>query len=96
MRKQLFVTIYAWFLYGHFFLNIAIAGYFLYEANQAGSGGFSKACQDSLHNVDEQEQCTDLLKVAKGIYIAAAAAVLLVRLSSWYVTGLMTYRFATG
>ncbi|KAG6841878.1 hypothetical protein C0991_005608 [Blastosporella zonata] len=80
VRKQLFVQIYAYFIYVHFVLNIGVASYLLYLVTHFSANATVKACQDTIQNEQAQEQCTGLLKVAQGVYFAIAAIVLLVEL----------------
>ncbi|KAG6903048.1 hypothetical protein C0995_007481 [Termitomyces sp. Mi166 len=80
VRKQLFVQIYAYFIYVHFVLNIGVAGYLLYMVTHFSANATVKACQDTIQNEQAKEQCTGLLKVAQGVYFAVAAIVLLVEL----------------
>lgn len=77
VRKQLFVTIYAWFIYAHFLLNVGIAGYLLYEITHAGNVDVAKGCREGLRDSEAQGQCEGLLKIAKAIYFVIAAAILL-------------------
>ncbi|RDB24985.1 hypothetical protein Hypma_007857 [Hypsizygus marmoreus] len=80
VRKQLFVQIYAYFIYVHFLLNIAIAGYLLYVVTHFSANATVKACQETIQNQQAKEQCTGLLKIARGVYFVVAAIVLLVEL----------------
>ncbi|KAJ7178498.1 hypothetical protein C8R43DRAFT_973533 [Mycena crocata] len=77
VRKQLFVQIYAYFIYVHFLLNLAVAGYLLYEIVHVSTTDQVKACQLAIQNTGAQEQCTGLLKVGLGVYGAVASIVLL-------------------
>lgn len=80
VRKQLFVQIYAYFIYVHFLLNIGVAGYLLYLVTHFSSSAAVKACQETIQNQQAKNQCTGLLKVARGVYFVVAAIVLSVEL----------------
>ncbi|KAJ7188159.1 hypothetical protein C8R46DRAFT_1053845 [Mycena filopes] len=77
VRKQLFVQIYAYFIYVHFILNLGVAIYLLYFLVHVASSDQVKACQLAVHNTAAQNQCTGLLKVGLGVYGAIASVVLL-------------------
>ncbi|KAJ7770168.1 hypothetical protein DFH07DRAFT_805963 [Mycena maculata] len=77
VRKQLFVQIYAYFIYLHFVLNLGVAIYLLYFLVHVSTTDQVKACQDAIQNTTAQSQCTGLLKIGLGIYGAVAAIVLL-------------------
>lgn len=80
VRKQTFVQTYAYLLYIHFVLNIAVAGYLLYVISHFSENATVTACQQAIQNPDGEQQCTSLLKIAKGVYFVVAALVLLVEL----------------
>ncbi|GLB37486.1 hypothetical protein LshimejAT787_0405370 [Lyophyllum shimeji] len=80
VRKQLFVQIYAYFISVHFLLNIGVAGYLLFLVTHFSSSAAAKACQETIQNQQAKEQCTGLLKVARGVYLVVAAVVLLIEL----------------
>jgi len=77
VRKQLFVQIYAYFIYVHFIINLGVAIYLLYMIVHVSSTDQVKACQLAIQNTTAQAQCTGLLKVGLGVYSAVAAIVLL-------------------
>ncbi|KAJ7462381.1 hypothetical protein B0H11DRAFT_2055469 [Mycena galericulata] len=77
VRKQVFVQIYAYFIYVHFILNLGVAIYLLYFLVHVSTTDQVKACQDAIQNTTAQSQCTGLLKVGLGIYGAVASIVLL-------------------
>ncbi|KAJ7497368.1 hypothetical protein FB451DRAFT_229139 [Mycena latifolia] len=77
VRKQLFVQIYAYFIYVHFVLNLGVAIYLLYMIVHVSSTDQVKACQLAIQNTTAQAQCTGLLKVGLGVYGAVASIVLL-------------------
>jgi len=78
VRKQRFVQIYAYFIYGHFLLNVAVAGYLLYLVTHFSASATVKACQETIKDPQAQGQCTGLLKSAQGVYFAIAGIVLIV------------------
>ncbi|KAG6845923.1 hypothetical protein H0H87_000729 [Tephrocybe sp. NHM501043] len=80
VRKQLFVQIYAYFIYVHFLLNIGVAAYLLYLVTHFSANAAVKACQETIQNKQAEDQCTGLLRVTQGVYLAIAAIVLLVEL----------------
>lgn len=80
VRKQLFVQIYAYFIYIHFLLNIGVAAYLLYLVTHFSADANVVACQKAIKNQKAKDQCTGLLKVAQGVYFVIAAFVLLVEL----------------
>jgi len=91
-RKQLFVVIYAYIIYVHFVLNIAVAAFLLWTITRGVSTAEVKVCQDSLQNQDTKAQCTGLLRVATGVYFAVAAIVLLVEMCTscrCFLTGML-------
>ncbi|KAF8893817.1 hypothetical protein BD779DRAFT_1435349 [Infundibulicybe gibba] len=85
VRKQSFVEIYAYIIYTHFLLNIAIAAFLLYEVNHFSQTAAIKACQDTIKNSDAQSQCDGLLKVAKSVYFVIATVVLLVEMYGAFI-----------
>jgi len=77
VRKQLFVQIYAYFLYVHFLLNLGVAAFLLFELVHVSTTDQNAACQLAVHNSNAQSQCTSILQVGVGIYGGIAAGVLL-------------------
>ncbi|KAJ7703122.1 hypothetical protein B0H17DRAFT_1041853 [Mycena rosella] len=77
VRKQLFVQIYAYFIYVHFLLNLGVAIYLLYTLVHVSSTDQVKACQLAIQNTTAQNQCTGLLKIGLGVYGAVASILLL-------------------
>ncbi|KAJ7680399.1 hypothetical protein DFH06DRAFT_1162931 [Mycena polygramma] len=77
VRKQLFVQIYAYFIYIHFVLNLGVAIYLLYMIVHVSSTDQVKACQLAITNPSAQAQCTGLLKVGLGVFSAVASVVIL-------------------
>ncbi|THU95672.1 hypothetical protein K435DRAFT_123839 [Dendrothele bispora CBS 962.96] len=77
VRKQLFVQIYAYFTYVHFFVNVVVAAYLLYVVTHFSDTALEHACQGTIQNTQGQDQCSGLLKFARGLYVAVAGLVLL-------------------
>ncbi|KAJ7647264.1 hypothetical protein FB45DRAFT_892900 [Roridomyces roridus] len=77
VRKQVFVQIYAYFLYFHFLLNVGVAAYLLWFLVHASTSDQVKACQEAIKNTQAQSQCTGLFKIGLGVYGAVAGIVLL-------------------
>jgi len=80
VRKQVFVQIYAYFLYFHFLLNVGVAAWLLYMIVHFSSTAAVKACQDALQNAQTKQQCTGLLKIGLHVYFIVAAIVLVTEL----------------
>ncbi|KAI3619024.1 hypothetical protein WG66_000610 [Moniliophthora roreri] len=80
VRKQVFVQIYAYIIYVHFVINVAVAGYLLYVVTHFSSTAIEKACQGTVQDAGAQEQCSDFLRTGRGIFIAIAAIVLITEL----------------
>ncbi len=80
VRKQLFVRIYAYFIYVHFFINVAVAAYLLWLITHFTENTATKACQDTIKNTGAQQQCIGILQIARGVYFAVAALVLLIEM----------------
>ncbi|KAK0460996.1 uncharacterized protein EV420DRAFT_1529601 [Desarmillaria tabescens] len=80
VRKQLFVRIYAYFIYVHFFINVGVAAYLLWLITHFSENAATKACQDTIKNTGTQEQCIGILQIASGVYFVIAALILLVEM----------------
>ncbi|KAJ7346700.1 hypothetical protein DFH08DRAFT_869057 [Mycena albidolilacea] len=76
VRKQLFVQIYAYFIYIHFVLNLGVASYLLYTLVHVSTIDQNKACQLAIQDPTAQGQCTGLLKFGLGVYAAVAGFLL--------------------
>ncbi|KAF8664371.1 hypothetical protein AX16_000742 [Volvariella volvacea WC 439] len=77
VRKQTFVQAYAYIIYFHFFLNLGVAIYFLYVITRVGQNAAMVACLETIQNEDAEDQCVDLLKIAKAVYIVVSTIVIL-------------------
>ena len=82
VRKQLFVRIYAYFIYVHFFINVAVAAYLLWLITHFTESAATKACEDTIKNTGTQQQCIGILQIARGVYFVVAALVLLIEMCS--------------
>ncbi|KAG7098615.1 hypothetical protein E1B28_000537 [Marasmius oreades] len=80
VRKQSFVQTYAYILYVHFVLNLAVAVYLLVMVTKAASTAVVKACQQTVKNTGAQDQCTGLLKSVRLVIVGVSAVVLFVEL----------------
>ncbi|KAI0314091.1 hypothetical protein OF83DRAFT_1248303 [Amylostereum chailletii] len=76
VRKQSFVTAYCVGLYIHFFLNLGVAGYFIYELVHTAREDAETACKNTITDPGAQDQCVGLLHIATGIFIGVASAIL--------------------
>jgi hypothetical protein len=72
--------IYAYFIYGHFILNIIVAIILLSMIVQAEQIDIVKACQEAIQNPQAQAQCSGLLRISEGVFIGGTIFVLLVEL----------------
>ncbi|KAF8806400.1 hypothetical protein BYT27DRAFT_7140869 [Phlegmacium glaucopus] len=80
VRKQLFIQVYAYVLYVHFVINLAVAGYLLFEISRASDNLEVLACKTAIKNPGAESQCTGLLSIAKWVYLIVALIVLFVEL----------------
>ena len=78
--KQSFTQIYAYTLYVHFILNVAVAAYLTYEVTRASNNLQTLACQTAIKDPGAQGQCTGLLNIARWVYLVVTATVLLVEM----------------
>jgi hypothetical protein len=93
-RKYLFLTIYAYFIYVHFFINVAIATYFLWMVVHGANRAIVKACQGAVKDMGGQDQCEGLLKITKQVYVAVASLVLLVEMCASIAFSCLQGRFS--
>ncbi|KLO15386.1 hypothetical protein SCHPADRAFT_849577 [Schizopora paradoxa] len=77
-RKQSFVVTYAIILYFHFFVNLAVASYFLWMITHVADEDIVKLCEEGIRNDQAQGQCKGLLNVTKGLYWGVSLTVLAV------------------
>ncbi|KAK0212572.1 hypothetical protein DFS33DRAFT_1377052 [Desarmillaria ectypa] len=80
VRKQLFVRIYAYSIYVHFFINVGVAAYLLWLITHFSESTATKVCQDTIKNTDAQQQCVGILQIARGVYFVLAALILLIEM----------------
>jgi len=79
-RKQSFIQVYVYVLYVHFVINFVAATYLLFQIFQGSNNLEVLACQAAIKNSGTQNQCTDLLSIARWIYLVVALSVLFVEL----------------
>lgn len=80
VRKQSFLQLYAWFLYGHLFLNIGVAIYLFVVLTQFQGNAIRVACENTIGNAEAQDQCKGVLTVAGKVFIAVTAIVLVLEI----------------
>jgi hypothetical protein len=77
-RKQLFVVIYAYFIYLHFLLHVGIAIWLIWLIAHTTNTDVVKGCQLGIANEEAKSQCSSLLHVTQGVFIGIALFVLLI------------------
>lgn len=80
MRKQSFLRTYAYILYIHFLFNCGGAAYLLYMIISFQNNIGEQACQGTITDVEAQDQCHGVFRVAGTVYIVVSATVLFVEL----------------
>ncbi|KAF5393262.1 hypothetical protein D9757_000626 [Collybiopsis confluens] len=80
VRKQLFIQAYAYFIYIHFVVNIAVAGFFLYVVSHFSSTAINKACVDTVKDSGAENQCSGLLSDLRTVYIVVVIVILVIEL----------------
>lgn len=80
MPKQLFIQIYAYFSSAHLILNIAASTYLLSMVTHFPTTATGSACQETIRNTQNTDQCIISLKIAKWVYFVLAIVVLLIEL----------------
>lgn len=78
VRKFSFIVPYAYFLYIHLVVNIAVAGYFLYEVTSLQSSAVLHACENTVQDAGAQEQCKGLFDTVVGVYAGVVSVLLLI------------------
>ncbi|KAG6372337.1 hypothetical protein JVT61DRAFT_7777 [Boletus reticuloceps] len=76
-RKQLFVTIYTYFLYVHFVLNLIVGIYFLVTVRASNREQLVDYCAEVFVNTSTESSCSGLMRVSTYAFIAIVAALLL-------------------
>lgn len=79
-RKQLFVTIYTYFLYFHFVLNLIVGIYFLVTVRASNRQELVDYCAKVLVNTSAESSCAQLTSVSTYVFITIVAALLLLEL----------------
>jgi len=80
VRKQLFITIYGYFLYVHFLINFGVGIFLLWRINHTTDVDVSVACHKTITNPDAQKQCASLLNDFRGFLNGIIVIVLLIEL----------------
>lgn len=80
VRKQLFVQIYAYFLYFHLLLNIAAAIFLLVEVTRFTNSAAYHLCLDTIRDDGAQKQCVGFLQTARWVYFAVSSVLLLIEM----------------
>jgi hypothetical protein len=83
VRKLLFVRLYAYFIYGHFVLNLVVAIYFLWAATNAANDNALKACQAAVEDPQAEAQCKKVLRATIGAFFGIVFLVLLIELCAF-------------
>ncbi|KAF8444528.1 hypothetical protein L210DRAFT_3530161 [Boletus edulis BED1] len=76
-RKQLFVTIYTYFLYVHFVLNLIVGIYFLVTVRASNREQLVDYCAEVFVNTSTESSCPGLTRVSTYVFMAIVAALLL-------------------
>ena len=79
-RKQLFVMIYAYFLYVHFVINLIVGIYFLVTVRQSNRQQLVNYCSEVFVDTSVESSCARLMNVSTYVFIAIVAALLLLEL----------------
>jgi hypothetical protein len=85
-------VVYAYYLYGHFVLNVAAAAYILWMVAHASRNDIVEACQNAIQNEQARKQCTTLFQVTQGVFFGVAFFVLLVELCTCALPPLAFFR----
>lgn len=80
VRKQSFVQTYAYILYVHFVLNLAVAIYLFVVVTKVSATAITKACQQTVKDPGAQDQCTGLFRDLRSVVLVIELIVLFVEL----------------
>ncbi|KAI0085135.1 hypothetical protein BDY19DRAFT_967303 [Irpex rosettiformis] len=80
VRKQLFVSIFAYFLLVHFLLNLGFGIYLLVVVNHTANVDVSVACHKAIKDPGAQQDCSKLLNGFRGALDGIIIFVLLIEL----------------
>ncbi|KII92578.1 hypothetical protein PLICRDRAFT_37348 [Plicaturopsis crispa FD-325 SS-3] len=84
-RKQLFVHIYAIFLYFHLLVNVGVLGYVAWMINHAAHNDILAACQKGVKDAGAQDQCSDLIQIVQGVFAGVAGLSILIELYGAFI-----------
>lgn len=84
VRKQLFVQIYAYTIFLHFFLNIAIGIFLIWLVTHFSTTAAYKVCLDTIQDPEAQKQCTGFLNTARSVWIVVTILVLLIEMCMFH------------
>ncbi|KAJ7579116.1 hypothetical protein C8J56DRAFT_964862 [Mycena floridula] len=77
VRKQLFIQIYAYFIYFHLALSLGVALFLLYVVSKFSTTAAYKICLDSIRDSNAQNQCIGVIATLRYIYFAVSTLVFL-------------------
>ncbi|KAI0690096.1 hypothetical protein BC835DRAFT_1281621 [Cytidiella melzeri] len=80
VRKQLFITIYAYFLYSHFLINLGAGTYLLWLINHTADVDITVACERTIKDPGTQADCSKLLNDFRGVFNGLIVFTLLIEL----------------
>jgi len=91
-RKQLFTTIYTYFLYVHFVLNLIVGIYFLVTVRASNRQQLVDYCAEVFVNTSVESSCSGLMSISTYLFIAIVAALLLLELYGVLIATRYVYR----
>lgn len=77
IRKRQLVAIYAYFLYAHFVINVAVTSVYIWMVGNTRNTDTVTACQESATDDEAAARCTGVLKITKGVFIGFGLVLLL-------------------
>ncbi|EAU91782.1 hypothetical protein CC1G_04550 [Coprinopsis cinerea okayama7 len=80
VRKQSFLQIYAYILYGHFLANLGAAAYLFFSIVSFQKNVNEAACENTIQDPTSKDQCKGLLRITATVYIVIASVVLFIEL----------------
>lgn len=86
VRKQLFVTIYAYFLYFNFLATLGVGIYFLWVVNHTADVDISFACNRTIKDPTAQKDCSKLLNDFRGLFDGIILFILFIELCAYSVS----------
>jgi len=82
-RKQLFVMLYTYFLYGHLVLNVIVGIYFLVTIRQGNRQQFVDYCASVFAGTSAESNCTRLTSISTYVFITIVVVLLLLELCEY-------------